>query len=129
MLRYAALALIEEHGPISCSALGELMGLSREAARNHVKVLADQDDKVIYIADWTPALGYGRGSSGPMWAAGDKTDAPKPPQLGRRPKAERTEEDEAEYSEKRLMIEIRNKAKLIRPFRHWQDIAFFGEAA
>lgn len=126
-LPFVALKVLEEKGPCSCTELGALMGMTREAARNHVRFLSLLEPKVIYIQGWKPALGYGKGSGGPIWAAGDLPNEPQPPQIGRRPKVVREEDDE-EYLEKSIRAEVKVKAESIKPFRHWQDAALFGEA-
>ncbi len=114
---FVVLEVLKEHGPLSSVEIGEIMGMTGAAVRDHLYNLQTLTPKVVYIHSYRPSLGYGKGRGGPLWSAGDLPNAHKPVQVGRRPKAVREDDDEDEYSENRIRNEIRNKAKNIKPFR------------
>lgn len=127
-LPFVALAMLQEKGPCSCAELGELMGKTREAARNHIHFLSLMVPKVVYISGWKPDLGSGMGSGGPIWAAGNLPDVAKPEPAVRKTKRMRVEST-SEYAENRLRTEIQSKAASIRPFRDPMLFLTAGRAA
>lgn len=123
---FVVLEFLKEHGPISSPQLGEKMGMSREAARSHINYLREQMPKSVYIHSWSPSLGFSKGRSGPLWAVGDAEDAPQPLVRIRPKKSPLGALDDDGY-EVHLRNELMKRAMEIKPFRHWQDVAFFGE--
>lgn len=123
---FVVLEVLKEHGPLSSVDLGALMGITGASTRDHLYNLRDMHE--VHVHSWRPALGYKMGRSCQLWAAGDAKDAPKP--LLRSHHAKKSLhvlKDEDDGYEVHLHNELRKRAKEIKPFRHWQDVAFFGE--
>lgn len=125
---FVVLEFLKEHGPLSAVELGAKMGMTREVVRSHITYLREKTPKVIYIHSWRRGLGYKQGRGGPLWAAGNAADAPR---ILVRVRSRKTslhvlKDDECDGH---MLSELRKRAKQIQPFRHWQDIAFFGESS
>lgn len=125
---FMVLEVLKEQGPLSSVDLGELMGMTGSAARDHLYNLHEITPKVVYVHSWRPSLGYAKGRTSQLWAAGDAEDAVQPP-VRERPKKSPLHFLKDDESDGHMLSELRKRAKQIQPFRHWQDVAFFGEPA
>lgn len=122
---FMVLEVLKEHGPLSAVELSAKMGMTREAVRSHITYLREKTPKVIYIHSWRRGMGYKQGRGGPLWAAGNAADAPR---LLVRVRSRKTslhmlKDDDRDTH---LHNELKKRAKEIKPFRHAQDVAFFG---
>lgn len=113
---FAVLEVLKEHGPMSSPQLGAKMGVTRECARSHINYLREQSPKLVYIHSWTPGLGYGRGRSGPLFAAGDAEDVAQPLVRVRIRNSSPGTRD-SEDGEVRMHNEMLKRAEQIQPFR------------
>jgi hypothetical protein len=80
--------------------------------------------KQVHIVDWVHRANDICGSKKvPVYAFGDGENVPMPPKLS---KAEyRAMQSKREMEERERLAEER--ARPVRPFRHWQDAALFGD--
>lgn len=106
---FVILEVIKEHGPMSSVDLGKLMGITDTSAREHLYNLRDIHE--AYIHSWRPALGYGKGRSSQLWAAGDEDDAVQV----LKPGTVHTLDDEG--YEVHMRNQLRKLAADIQPFR------------
>lgn len=123
---FVVLETLKEHGPLSSVELGALLGITGPSTRDHLYNLREIHE--VHVHSWRPALGYKMGRSCQLWAAGDAKDAPKPPNRSHHAKKSSIHTLDDEGYEVHMHNELRKRAKEIQPFRHWQDVAFFGDA-
>lgn len=118
--------LLEKHAPISSPDLARHMKVGRTSLNYHMDTLHRQ--KRIYVSGWT---GFNRqGSPVRLWSVGDQPDAEKPLECApvAPPKESEAEKWERIMSEREAVMRAR-LAATIKPFRHWTDVALFGEPA
>jgi hypothetical protein len=123
---FVVLKVLQDNGPLSSVELGALCSMTGSATRDHLYNLREITPKVVYVHSWRPSLGYAKGRTSQLWAAGDAEDAVQPP-ARQRPKKSPIHILKDDECDGHMLSELRKRSKQIQPFRHWQDVAFFGE--
>ncbi len=76
MTKASVLAVLTEHGSMTCHEVCDELGLSQETVRAHLRAL--HRDGAIRIAAWRREAERGRIYPRQVWLVGDGEDAPRP---------------------------------------------------
>jgi hypothetical protein len=85
---------LEQHGPLDNRELAKLLGISRKTLSGYLCFSKDANPKRIYIYDWTREAYAGQAYLRPVWALGNRRNAPRPPVISARESDQRRRENQ-----------------------------------